>query len=380
MVAHGTKRYRDEVEAKGKPYGDVWGDIMSFQQQPTSAEKVDYPTQKPEALLERIIAASSDEGMLVADFFGGSGTTARAAHKLGRRFVSADVGVNSLQTTRDSLRDAGAAFVVAEVRDGVALFRNPAQTMDKLGTLITGYAKGGAPSPWTGQITDPALGPVPVYLPNLVDTNSRVLDVPALNRLLTTLPDLHEATRKVVVYYVDTLDIGELVAFEKENNPLPGIDVEFRDLKAVLAEAVLEDHVEATMSESDGAFVVAISRFISDRLIQAVEAFNQKAGLPRQASLLDGTPDADRVAEFQKRGGLTLSDDGLEGIEAVLVDATNNEGAWHTDAEVRMDKKSYVVRNGAKTKERWDGTVRLDKRPLRIKVRSILGDETIVTL
>ena len=164
-MVDGTKRYRDEVEAKGKPYGDVWGDIMSFQQQPTSAEKVDYPTQKPESLLERIIAASSDEGMLVADFFGGSGTTARAAHALGRRFVTADVGVNSLQTSRDSLRDAGAAFEVAEVRDGVALFRNPAQTMDRLAELIPGLAKGGVPAPWFGQITDPALVRSPSTFP-----------------------------------------------------------------------------------------------------------------------------------------------------------------------------------------------------------------------
>ena len=55
MIAHKIKRYLKDVEAKGKPFGDVWDDIKSFQQQPTSAERVNYPTQKPETLLERII-------------------------------------------------------------------------------------------------------------------------------------------------------------------------------------------------------------------------------------------------------------------------------------------------------------------------------------
>lgn len=64
---------------------------MSFQQNATAAEKVDYSTQKPEALLERIIKASSNEGMIVADFFGGSGVTAAVANKLDRKFIHCDI-------------------------------------------------------------------------------------------------------------------------------------------------------------------------------------------------------------------------------------------------------------------------------------------------
>src|SRR3989344_4833439 len=71
----GDRRYLDDVLEKGKPIGDVWGDIKSFQQIPTASERLDYPTQKTEALLERVIKASSNEGDLVADFFAGSGTT-----------------------------------------------------------------------------------------------------------------------------------------------------------------------------------------------------------------------------------------------------------------------------------------------------------------
>ena len=63
-------------------------------------ERVDYPTQKPEALLERIIKASSNEGDLVADFFCGSGTTAAVAEKLGRRWIVSDLGKFAIHTTR----------------------------------------------------------------------------------------------------------------------------------------------------------------------------------------------------------------------------------------------------------------------------------------
>ena len=61
---------------------------------------LDYPTQKPEALLERIIKASSNEGDLVADFFSGSGTTLAVAEKLGRKWIGSDLGKFAIHTTR----------------------------------------------------------------------------------------------------------------------------------------------------------------------------------------------------------------------------------------------------------------------------------------
>lgn len=77
------KRYLDELE--GKAVHSVWTDVFPINSQ--AEERLDYATQKPEALLERIIKASSNEGMLVADFFGGSGVTAAVANKLGRCFI-----------------------------------------------------------------------------------------------------------------------------------------------------------------------------------------------------------------------------------------------------------------------------------------------------
>jgi hypothetical protein len=80
---------------------DLWTDIPAVN--PVADERVDYPTQKPEALLERIIKASSNEADLVADFFGGSGTTAAAAEKLGRKWIVSDLGKFAIHTTRKRL-------------------------------------------------------------------------------------------------------------------------------------------------------------------------------------------------------------------------------------------------------------------------------------
>lgn len=105
LIAHGIKRYLKDVKDKGKPYGDVWNDIMSFQQQPTAAENIGYPTQKPESLLERIIKASSNEGDLVLDVFCGCGTTAAVAQKLGRRWIASDINHGAIQTASKRLQD-----------------------------------------------------------------------------------------------------------------------------------------------------------------------------------------------------------------------------------------------------------------------------------
>ena len=82
------KNYADEYE--GRKIGNLWNDIQPIASQ--AKERLDYATQKPEALLERIIKASSNEGDLVCDFFGGSGTTAAVAERLGRRWITTDIG------------------------------------------------------------------------------------------------------------------------------------------------------------------------------------------------------------------------------------------------------------------------------------------------
>jgi hypothetical protein len=94
-----VKRYLDEVE--GNFIEDLWVDIPPINSM--SSERVEYPTQKPEALLGRIIKTSSNEGDLVLDCFVGSGTTAVMAEKLGRRWIACDLGRFSVHTARKRL-------------------------------------------------------------------------------------------------------------------------------------------------------------------------------------------------------------------------------------------------------------------------------------
>ena len=97
----GARQYLDEL--KGIALNDVWDDIMSFQQAATSSEITSYPTQKPEELLARIIKASTNEGDLIMDFFGGSGTSMAVAEKLGRRWITCDLGKLSYLTMQKRL-------------------------------------------------------------------------------------------------------------------------------------------------------------------------------------------------------------------------------------------------------------------------------------
>jgi DNA modification methylase len=97
------KRFVEEIISQGKALNDVWSDLQFLRG--NHPERVDYPTQKPEALIERIIQASSIEGNLVGDFFCGSGTTGMVAERLGRRWVMTDLGRFAIHTSRKRLID-----------------------------------------------------------------------------------------------------------------------------------------------------------------------------------------------------------------------------------------------------------------------------------
>ncbi len=357
-----------------------------------SKEKVDYSTQKPEALLQRIIKASSDRGMVVADFFGGSGVTAKVANDLGRKFIHVDIGINSIQTVRDRLKEAKAHFQILEIKDGVSLFRNPQQTMDKLKTLIPGLLQGieGMSKFWFGAIVHSKEGTIPVYVPNLLNTQEKVLDIPAMNTIINQeLQNLEVHAKKIIVYYIDIDDPKALEKFIKDNNATE-IEVELRDLKNLLHEVVFEDIITFNLSvlsenlselsgedglttkdtknaQSTQGYEIEITQFTSDRLIHKINEFNQKGNLQS-------------LAKGKSFNPINISEEGLELIELIALDCENSEGQWHSSTEIKIDKLGYVITNGVKSKNFWDGKIISHKKPLRIKVRNISGDETIKTL
>lgn len=382
-TSNGTPRYKQYLdEMEGVPAQDLWVDIFAVNSQ--AEERVDYATQKPEALLERIVKASSNEGMLVADFFGGSGVTAAVAHKLNRRFIHGDVNINSLQTARDRLVNAGAEFEIKEVKDGVRLFRNPVQTMDKLrDNLIPGLTANAKLDSqyWAGSIMDSKYGMMPVYLPNLLDGSKRVLDKSEMMNIIhKALPDLPDEVMRVIIYYVDVEEINELRQFIEAENQQTLIEFELRDLKQVLDEVIMEDEAEWDLQEAKDplglsmGWKLQLKSFHSDRVAKKVHDFNEKGVLQTNKKRASG-----KSANFSK---IKLSDEGLETIEWASVDCINAEknAPWHSDMEVKIEKMGTVTINGKKTQDYWDASIVSDDKPLRLKIRNICGDETIFVL
>lgn len=379
------------------------GKIKEYSTRPVlnlSVERMGYSTQKPEGLLALLIEIATKKGMVVADFFGGSGVTAKVANDLGRKFIHVDIGINSIQTVRDrliesfntrqnakpqskqenlcasaSLRENLDSFQILEIKDGVSLFRNPQQTMDKLATLIPGLQKGvkGLSDFWFGAISDSKKGIVPVYVPNLLNTQENILDIPTINTIINQeLQNMEVNAKKVIVYYIDIDDQKEVEKFIKDNNATE-IEVALKDLKNLLHDIVIEDIIDfklcdlASLRENEKGHEIEITKFISDRLIQKIGEFNQKGNLQS-------------IAKGKTFNPISISEEGLELIELIALDCENTEGQWHSSTEIKIDKLGYVIKDGIKSKEFWDGKIRSDKKPLRIKVRNISGDETIKTI
>jgi adenine-specific DNA-methyltransferase len=319
-----------------------------------------YATQKPEALLERIIKASSNKDMVIADFFGGSGVTAKVSHDLGRKFITADVGVNAIQTMRDRLVEAGASFDILKIKDGIDLFRNPQQTMDKLATIVPGLTTShDFGSFWFGAITDK--GTVcPCWIPNLKDKGQAILNPALFSKIMDETAKL-DGISKVVVCSVDITGQTEIDKMRKDYDlrDADGKPVQFvfKDLKELIDLIVSPDVVEYTVQEKSGQHVITFDRFISDALIQKITEFNAKKTANQKM--------------------IEISDEGLELIEFISVDCTNADGVWVSDYEIKIDKNGYMIVNGEQTKQFWDGTVTVSKTPIRIKVRNIAGDEVV---
>lgn len=356
---------KDGTERKAYMNGGTPTDIFDF----SGVQNPEYATQKPEALLERIIKASSNENMLVADFFGGSGVAAAVAHKLGRKFIHCDIGINSIQTTRDRLKALNSSFDILEIKDGIELFRNPAQTMDKIKTLINGLVKADELDKewWIGKIIHSKDGDIPVFVPNLLDSSQKLLDTAFMQELLTrAISALDIEIKRVVVYYID---IEDEKAVKKciDDFAHTRAKVELRPLNELLDEVIISDELEFNLDEKSGVYEVEITHFLSDRINSKINAYNEK-----------------RIAQSIKTNKtykpIVLSENGLELIEFLSLDCTNKQGVWCSDSEIKIDKTSFIIKNGVKTKEFWNGKISCAKKPLRLKVRNICGDESVVEL
>jgi len=133
--SHEYKIYIDEVISKGRNLSSTWKiPIVNT----SSKERLDYPTQKPEALLERIIRASSNPGDLVIDVFGGSGTTAAVAEKLGRRWIVCDFGKHAIYTMQKRMLRIGESKALGSVKGGIKKNQKYGETPKPFCVVSTG--------------------------------------------------------------------------------------------------------------------------------------------------------------------------------------------------------------------------------------------------
>ena len=346
----------DEIQErleKGKIPTDWWAEGHFTNISAWRKQLVNYPTQKPEALLERIIKASSNEDMIVADFFSGSGTTAKVAHALGRRFVVGDVGLNAVQTTRDRLADAGVVFDHHKIQDGVRLFRNPQQTEQRIFAQLPGWQsqeESEFGKFWNGAIATKKGKYAPVKYVGL----NKKLTMQLIDTVLTEVAETN-ADEAVIIYARKADNVSQAEADKQARKYRRGdARLRIKSLDDLLGEKggqlFTNDSASIEVKKTDKQYRIRIKRFCSPYLQNKIAEHNDR----RQTT-----------KNFKR---LEISDSGLELIECVQFDAIRKSSVWKSalGAEDRPD-------SGQKIK----GEYFIDAKTFRMKIRNIAGDETI---
>ena len=323
-----------------------------------SNEYKEYKTQKSEGLLMRIINASSDRGMIVADFFSGSGTTAKVANDLNRKFIACDIGINAVQTTRDRLVEAGASLDILKIKDGLRLFRNPAQTTAKIFSIIDGFKSRtelNLSDFWDGGIAQGKSLYTPVKFPGIHDKLTKEL----LDVYLEEIYKLENATSKanevIIIYAYKDFDIDqEYLNKQLKKAAKTELKVKLVSLDDLLAEKrdalFTPDNADIKITKQGDKYKIEIKKYYSPYLKNKIDEYNAK-----------------RVKKDSGKA-VKISSNGLELIEAVQFDTTLGK-AWKS----RLD-----LEDKAGIKDKIKGVYTLDTDKFRIKIRNIAGDEITI--
>jgi adenine-specific DNA-methyltransferase len=358
----GTKQDED-----GNYYSDVkvrdvwnWKDVWDNDETKPfisgSKEYLHYPTQKPLGLLKRILKASSKEGMIVADFFSGSGTTAKVSQDLNRHFIACDIGINATQTSRDRLIEVGANFDILKIKDGLRLFRNPAQTTAKIFSIIDGFKNRidlDLNEFWDGGIAQKNGSYIPVKFTGI----HHKLTLELLDVFLEEIYKLEDVSGEVnetmIIYAYKDIDIDQQYLNKKLNDSgKTMLTVKLVSLDDLLGEKgdvlFMPDNANIKVSKQEKQYKVEIKRFFSPYLKNKIDEYNAK--------------------RIKKNNEVNISENGLELIEAVQFDTTLKD-FWISNK---------ALEDKAGIKEKIKGTYYLDTDKFKIKIRNIAGDEIII--
>jgi len=362
VIASGGMAFdKIELNENGKVPEDWWIDIQRAARYP--GENVNYSTQKSEALLDRIIKASSDSGMIVADFFSGSGTTAKVTNDLNRKFIACDIGINALQTTRDRLVKAGADFDILKIIDGLRLFRNPAQTTAKIFSIIDGFKSRtdlNLNEFWDGGIAQSKGSYTPVKFSGIHDKLTKELLDVYLEEIYKLEDTTNDASEVIIIYAHKGLDIDqEYVNKQINKTAKTELMVCLVSLDTLLGEKrdalFTPDNVDIKITKQGSMFKVEIKKFYSPYLKNKINDYNAKK--TKQGTL-----------EQDLSKAVKISDSGLELIECVQFDTTLSK-VWKSNPD--LEDKAGI-------KEKIKGVYTIDTDKFKMKMRNIAGDEIII--
>ena len=255
-------KHKNRLNKGGKIPEDWWIDLPRLQG--NGLEKLEYPTQKPEKLLERIIKASSNPGDLVLDCFMGSGTTQAVAMKLGRRFIGVDINLGAIQTTtkrlvklaetlQQDLEEKYTGFEVYNVNN-YDFFRNPVEARNILIQAL-GIQEFQLGSVWDGELDGRMVKIMPV---NRIATKSD------LRELIDNLPikkyeRLHDENPNNVVEKITIVCMGHepdlKAAFQQELSKYK-FDIEIRDILRDRADIQLKRDSEAEIVREGNKLII----------------------------------------------------------------------------------------------------------------------------
>lgn len=282
---HGKKDYAEddqrERHEKGKLPEDWWVDMSNVSS--WRNELVDYPTQKPEALIERIIKASSNEGDLVLDCFCGSGTTMAVAQRLGRRWIGCDINLGAIQTSTKRLNQIIAeqkgalGFKVFNVNDYTA-FKNELEAKEIVmemygvepikrsyfdGVLDTSYVKVMPMNRVLNKLDIKTL---------LKNVNDKIADFTVKKKSKSGEPVYDEGV--LVICSGAELDVADYI--RKENKT--GVKIEIRDVTTDKKNLVFKKSPEAKIEvkAKDKKLTVSLKEFYSPILMRKLEIENSK--------------------------------------------------------------------------------------------------------
>lgn len=345
---------------------DVWDDINAVYR--NSSQLTDYPTQKPEMLLERIITASSNPGDLVLDCFCGSGTTLAVAQKLGRRWIGCDINLGAIQTTTKRLnkileeqeqkklldKSQGlSAFKVYNVND-YEIFKNEIESKE---IIMEMYGVEPIKQSYFDGVLDQNLVKVmPLNrVLNKMDVENLLKEISKSTEQFTaktTSSKDEETYEEGVLIIASGVELDAINYLKKENKT--GVKVEIRDIqadkKSLLFKKPTEADVDVKVAENKVS--VSIKEFYSPILVQKLELENEKQLNPK---------------------GKVVIEDFKQIIDSVCIDINYNGKLFNAEIMDIPDKKNLI---SATYEHEYKSK---GKYTLAIKIVDVLGEEYFET-